>query len=271
MDTEQVSASPLTVSLAAPIIVSDLRHPTLAPLYAKLKAHLQAVAKIFFSVSVTVNQVNWIRHMLYELMSDLPNMMLRILDSKMEDLIKPQTKRMRYNIPDTLYVAYVEQEVCDHICSMRNLINQLIHTHNEMVLGPKSQPTEGPSAEQMAATMSLLRERIVNLQFLLSRTSWRPSFAAAPQFLVPRLKVARLAPLPSSSKLEPVEEGPSDAPSSCPEPAKKENPCFLVNNVSTSRCSDLKSPKLHLPISATIIKKECSHQPYPGGELCPSM
>src|SRR5690349_14271895 len=90
-------------------IQSDLTHPKLAPLFAQLMSHLEAVSKVFFSRPSTVNQANWAQHMLCELISFVPNVMLDKLGRKLEDMMQqPQSKRMRYNVPDTLYVVYSE-------------------------------------------------------------------------------------------------------------------------------------------------------------------
>lgn len=250
------------------VIMSDLRHPRFAPLYKRLEAHIEGIANVFFSEpSASVNQTNWVKHMLHELISDIPNQMLRTLDRKLEEMIKPQLKRRRCTVPDTLYVVYTDPVVCDHIRSIAEITKNLISEHNNMM---QTEMKHGTSI----AILVLMRERIENLLFLLSRTSWRPPLICSPRFLVPNFPVVQ-ALMPQNFEEAPLKPncGALDTHNEGLKHLQQLPPSFYVDPVrvkmETKESNKVTEHRHDESISATL-KKECSPPPCLGGAPCPS-
>lgn len=213
-------------------IQTDLNHPRLAPLFAQLKTHLAEISRVFFSRPCTANETNWAQHMLCELISYVPNVMLDKLGRKLEEMMQqPQAKRMRYAVPDTLYVVYAENEVCTHILGMWSTVDKLIEVHNDMMTMLQARyvgTVLTPDIKALINMLSTLCRRIHNLQFLLSRTSWSPSFFRSPRLVVPQ-----------------------------PKPALASRPQLETTSV-----------KIEAGAISETIKKECSPLPCPGGVPC---
>jgi hypothetical protein len=223
-------------------------------------SHLEAVSKVFFSRPSTVNQANWAQHMLCELISFVPNVMLDKLGRKLEDMMQqPQSKRMRYNVPDTLYVVYSEHDVCSHILGMWSTVDKIIDVYNEMMAMIQARHVGSrltPEVKALINMLSTLHKRIHNLQFLLSRTCWHPSFFLSPRMLAPQPKMASLCSQPEPRPLAPsvTDQGLSFKATVKVEPAPAKD-------------SGDAPPPMFEAISDTI-KKECSHLPCPGGAPC---
>jgi len=267
-------------------VMSDLNHPLFARTYIKLKVHLHAVFHAFLKAPLTVVQVNWLKHVLYELVSHVPNLHLHALDRELEKMAKikpdikvsepmipsagsspePDPKRRRVSgpvspspellpdtklrsvvIPDTLCVVYSEQRVWQHMCHMWNLVKELIDVHNAV---SKTEP------HTMFGILSTLKTRVQNLQFLLSHTCWRPCFFSAPRRLAPRANQEICAPDKPSPAALPNTTAPVTA--ATPVTSHPQEQC-----VSTGMSCSHPSAS----ISETTIKKEC-HPSCPGGLPC---